>query len=168
MHFRYSSGYINSVGDFFIKGIKRHLKGLMLLMAGFVLLKLIGFIYAKAPTSVELSVIFENAYCIFATMLYLFYLYIAYRRERYISFSIKDDIIYEYFKDKEINNIKITSLHFFKLKAIGDRVNFIIFYKKTKFDQLKSFGLIDPSLSKELENYFFSKNIEKWAYDRIK
>lgn len=167
MHFRHSSGEINNVKDFFIKGKMQHLRLIMLLLIGLGIVKFIIFYYSHPTTTEALKQNLILGYCIFAVSLFVVFLFIAFRRERYRSYSIKNDIIFEYFKDTETEAIKITSLAYIKSKLIGDRVNYLIFFKKNRFLQMKSFGLIDPKLASDLDKYFFSKGIEKWDYERI-
>lgn len=167
MHFRFSSGEINSLKDFFLKGKKQHLKQLMLLLLGLGIVKFITYYYSRPETTEALKQNLLLGYCVFAGIVFVSYIVVAYRREMYRSYSIKDDIVYEYFKNKEIDAIKITSLCYIKSKLIDNRVNYLIFFKKNKFLQMKSFGLITPSLASDLDKYFFSKGIEKWDYERI-
>lgn len=167
MHFRFSNGEINSFKDFFTKGMRTHLKVVAVLLLGFGLLRLIRFIYATTLASERTGDILESGYCFFALMFYLSYVYVSYRREKYTSFLVKDDMIYERFKDKEMGAIKLTSLVCFKEMTVENKINFLVFYKDEKYTKVKSFGLLDLNIARDLEKYLLSKGIEKWAFGRI-
>lgn len=167
MQFRYSGGSVNSAQDFLINGKAKHIEKLLLLVIGFVLVKFMIFYYSHPETQEQLKEFLVLGYCVFASVLYSAYLVIFYRLERYASFAIRDDVVYEYFKGKEVDNVKITLLCYFKTKVFGSRVNFLIFFKRAKFIEMKSFGLVDEQLASEIEKCLLLKGIEKWAYDRI-